>query len=898
MRDVQVEQQEHGYRDGHQLLSTSVELSRDDQDAVDRLSDMAGSLRPGETFEPYLTAYPLPSRHYYVMARTWQDLAAPRAGCVLTRSILIPMSLWGTIENLDGPLSLLVPVDSSGPSRSTVLNPGRRLPPAVHDRRTIDLVEAVFIEKRQPIVLFDAPEAEAITVRFLTALWPSLRQDVAACTYALAPRKVQGRYFDLVFAPRDARSRFAGCPVRRIEGGGSRGPRHPWATGTAFQIFQTDSPSLAARDPLGVLANDAVGDESALRVVLLWNELAAKAKNTPTAVLGMLDILNSQRKLASTTLEGTSRTMAGDIRGLADLLPESEAWPLLVAVLRKLPSTVPPLQQSLQRQIEQSVASLTHRNPGAAFEFIEAETWEQESLPVAVSMGLGNGLSSIEDFGNIPDYIARLSPYIGLSMLVTSSRFARGAVAAAKREPQKWIPALVRLFQVPDRGVKSEARRRLVPLIDDDALAPLLSATLQGVAEEELVDLVIEIGRRTKFEASALYEPLTSAVRDAGGLRRVREVVADQFGNEGADGFLFKTLCLNEADITWLCDAPLGDDRARRLLLRLLSAAADDEIVAVQRDGATRERILGLLLGDLAAGPRQVARILTLGWLPVQRFLEIGLRLSDLLEVEDNRILEHRLLERAFAEAEPGDPRILALLKKTGTRIDPEELLRMTTNADASSRRIGDNLVMLETSPGAVRRGVVERIAELSDRVLGMSPGNLGEAGYIAWGALIHDAGNAVGDPPIRVAMRVLSFSLPLVKFPVSALIVATFPIVYTYISTWNVDEEEALNSNLGLLSLRFVRKLGRVKSARGRLVRELLDAFLKSSWPAADLLVAATGVGIEQQVLRRLRRRREGDQYIAAIELDSHRLSAGTRTRIQESLSKFRLGKTGKARN
>ena len=50
-----LDQQLHGYRNGHQLLSSSAKLSKADQDLVDRLSDVAGPLRPGEHFDSYLT---------------------------------------------------------------------------------------------------------------------------------------------------------------------------------------------------------------------------------------------------------------------------------------------------------------------------------------------------------------------------------------------------------------------------------------------------------------------------------------------------------------------------------------------------------------------------------------------------------------------------------------------------------------------------------------------------------------------------------------------------------------------------------------------------------------------------------------------------------------------------
>ena len=98
MSAVRIEKQVHGYRRGHQLLAGTVTLAERDRDAVGRLSDLEGPLRPGELFDPYLTAYPLPSQEYYVIARTFQDLEAERSGCVLTNSVLIPMEGW---ENMD-----------------------------------------------------------------------------------------------------------------------------------------------------------------------------------------------------------------------------------------------------------------------------------------------------------------------------------------------------------------------------------------------------------------------------------------------------------------------------------------------------------------------------------------------------------------------------------------------------------------------------------------------------------------------------------------------------------------------------------------------------------------------------------------------------------------------------
>src|SRR5256885_11935031 len=53
---------------------------------------------PRSTLFPYTTLFrSLPSGRFYVVAMTWQDVNAPRAGCVLTRSLLVPMGAWGDL---------------------------------------------------------------------------------------------------------------------------------------------------------------------------------------------------------------------------------------------------------------------------------------------------------------------------------------------------------------------------------------------------------------------------------------------------------------------------------------------------------------------------------------------------------------------------------------------------------------------------------------------------------------------------------------------------------------------------------------------------------------------------------------------------------------------------------
>ncbi len=166
----------HGYRSGHQLISNNIRLNRIDQDTIDRLSDISGPLKPGEVFSPYFTCYPLPSKEYFVIARTWQDLTVPRAGCVVTKSLIIPMKQWELRINIAGIFQVLF--NSSGDkddSFNTIVSEYSFVP-AVVNSPINELVESLFLENRQPILLFDCFEAENITIRLYSIFWVSIKK--------------------------------------------------------------------------------------------------------------------------------------------------------------------------------------------------------------------------------------------------------------------------------------------------------------------------------------------------------------------------------------------------------------------------------------------------------------------------------------------------------------------------------------------------------------------------------------------------------------------------------------------------------------------------------------------------------------------------------------------------
>jgi len=324
-----VERQIHGYQQGHQLLAASVQLPKEDQSTIDRLSDVAGPLRPRERFVPYLTAYPLPSGERYVLAQTWQDLTVARAGCVRTLSLIIPADGWAAAESLSPFLDLLgsdqSPEDADA-TRAVVSPAATAALPPLPNSWSSELLEALFLEDPRPVVAFDVPRADLVTVRLLAALWPSMRRRFALSTFALSPRKVGGRDFDLVFAPKDARAKFADWNGRRVDGRSAQTTRHRWTGAIVSRVFEQPYPRLLSSQDIDLIGGDGENSDNAasLRIALLWDELLGKLETSPTAALGLLDIASSGKVSDALAREVLEPSLSNALMRVCLTLPDAE----------------------------------------------------------------------------------------------------------------------------------------------------------------------------------------------------------------------------------------------------------------------------------------------------------------------------------------------------------------------------------------------------------------------------------------------------------------------------------------------------------------------------------------------------------------------------------------------
>lgn len=872
-----VHEQLHGYRNGHQLLSSSVALGGSDQDLVNRISDLTGRLRPSEKFEPYLTTYPLPSGTFYVVARTFQDLRAPRSGCVLTRSLLIRMETWVALRDVEPLLAMLVGVrreDEASPRdmpRSSGVLPGR-----VSDKRVVELVHSLFFGDGRPVVVFDTPEAEAISSRLLAALWPALRSNFSLCTLALGPRRLGDREFDLLFGPLLAQSRFSDADFLRIgvQGSEPSAQFHHLAGPTAAKVFFSGEPRIVAPSVLRLFGDQNMRDRADVRVALRWAELASRAETTPSAVLGMLDILNVRGgpgvqewgellPKVSAALEAAAGASARD------------AWSFFLALTAKVEWRTAPA--ALARKFEGAVRYWARTDAKSALAALRQST-VSESAPVAVLKGLGDGVADWVQFEALSGDLRGLEPKLLLRLVAASDAFGEVLARGVNCDVGRWLGVVVHMLEDTDVEACYEARRRLMPLVDDAVAAEAIPPMLVGVGGAELADLAVELAGGGRFEASPFLAVFAEVTRNSDRVAVVRNAVASRVRSADAEGLLLEMADFTRADLDWLLALDDGS-LAGRLLAALLARVDAPTIRSLLSTRAGAARVLSTLQLALPESALQMARVLTLDLVGGGGGLDFGFGIVSMLPREMRQSLERWLLRELLSSAPLGDDRLAHALSEFAAGVRPDELVAGATAPSIGARRVSENLEALNTAPRETRNRVLGVVDVLSRRLVERRREELSAAAYRAWAALLGDA--ARSERQAKATATVFGFALRRPSSPVSPLLVVSFPTVYQ-----ELPRLKKLGLSSGALPFLFYW-LGEKKPKRAR--RELVDVlvrrFLYSSWPPADLVIAVLEADAGAKVLKRVRKR-AGSRYLRRIEKDASRLDGDLRSRVLACLA------------
>jgi hypothetical protein len=862
---MSVHQQQHGYVAGHQLLGSSVTLALRDQEAVDRLSDMAGSLGPGEQCPPYLTGYPLPSGAAYVIARTWYDDRAPRAGCVVTHSLLVDMDDWASLPVPAALIRLFNRFDKARGRRLLEELPLTQpsdtfVPPVVAPEQT-SVIEALFLEQRAPIVWFDCPDSENALLRIVQVLWPSLRRSFSFCTYALQPRSLEGRDFDFLCTPRGARPRFADWPGRRIDRFPRHAPRHRWSERLATAVFESPHPSLMVEDPLALLERDRGGDAAALRLTVLWNELRERTEESPSALLAMMDVLAAAglpaKEIATRTepivLEATQR---------ASTMSPHEGFEFLRILIAKVTNRT---SRAAANAVRDAAFKLTLLDALAGSN--AAIEPQRSQLSRAFSRGIGDALVA-ERNATVLTLLGESERDETTSLLLASSPTFASVAVSLDLDGRTRLP-ISRLVAIISKASAQQRRRLasvLLPLMTGPQHQPLIEPLMRDASPFR-----VRWGLKALARCGGLREPvLARAFVEAIG-RELIGVVRSAIlalGNSASEqlSLLELTIRQDDIDLAWILSEDKIDAVARpQLLARYIDQipeASLGRLVCRQRELV--DQSIHLLLADSARDHSiRVARLLP----------ESGLAPPLLLSAARNLM---------SLSSSAGSSLVVALLPRVATDLPLAgvDALRDFLQAESVANAVaslgggraidcfvpwrppagGAQSTALAALVGAhpeVRRVVVERFDEVVRRLERRPFGDLTSEGYAAWAQLLNECVSRRSRLGLAAASATLEYAFRRPHLPVSSLVISAFHVMH-----------EAASSGDGSYEVSRLVSYWDWDKAKA-LRKKLIEVFSGSGWPAGDLVVAAEGAGIARKILKRLARKSWSEHYLAHVRRD-----------------------------
>jgi hypothetical protein len=866
------DQQLHGYRQGHQLLSSTIRLPKADQDLIDRLSDVAGPLSPGERFAPYLSLYPIPSETHYVVARTWQDLEVPRAGCVRTRSVLVPMSAWQEMQDLASIVAMATEGGAEEPAQRRGPSAIAALLPLVDPLQGTELIEAMFLEERAPIVVFDADKPEPLALRLTTALWPGFRRTFSMSTFARSPRTIGRRSFDLVFASNESRSRFADWKGRRIDGTKRDQARHPWSAPIVAQVLSAPVPSLKSLDALGEMSTDGVGSESALRVSLLWDDLRRKLPNSPTAALGMLDIANTRKVRQVDLIRELEPALARSAAMAAVTMQAEDAWRYLGALIQKLEGLR--LSLSIAKSIRTAAVDLASRHPIETLAVLSSLNIEpQRKLLVSAA---ADGLSRSLDL-DVAELLSRLDGKDLLDLLFASASLAEGAVG---RFPGFSL-ALAAALRTADEVVLAEARQRLLGLLVDDSHVEPARLLLNDLDADGLVKEAAHVHAVNGLSSADIRTVLVEQAQVLQAEAVLRDAVSGMGASAGRDALVEATLRHTPSDMDWVLTSPTLTHNRRIELIRSLVAAANSlQLRGMLTNPVTLTRTVASLSTADESDAMLLARIAYNVALPGRDYVNLVVALLPSLKGSMSTELIGKAIELALPQ-EPSEVSSVVLdrlLSAAGNKLNAVRAMRVGLQREVSPAAASRNLIVFGRAPVAARRPLLTSVEEMAAAITNRHHMDISTEAAEAAAKLLWESGQMAADSFVRASTILLPFALGDGREAASPLIAAAFPPVY---------RELARDNAFDMLSLIFVfLDWDKCKSAR----RRLIDAFVHSEWRISDIAIAAVRAGDPVRIMGRIARESGGEKVLRGLIADLNKIPEEERRPIREALKELGL--------
>lgn len=881
----------HGYQDGHRRLAGSLRLSASDEDLISRISDLSGPLFGEREFQPYFTGYPLSKGKYYAVARTWLDSEAPRAGCVLTHTLLIPAGEIGEIENLQALFDLLGSIPKRDAlsryedpislfSQSSV-RPSRA---CVDKAMAVDFINKYFGEGLRPILWLDAPCPEDIAGLLFSSLWPRMRRQFAFCTLSLQLRSLDDRPFDLLFAPSSRRSKHHQLERRNVVGvesaETSRLSKDPqtqrWQPQLAKEIFSGRSRGLPFRDEFPELWASLEPDPTAISRMYRLRELMDRMSTSPMAAVGIMDLLSSLAPEGDQSLACKARMVHQGIETSSSLSDPLQSLRTLYLIGDRLEQRAfSAVDEGIVQRMADVVAEMTRRNPDGAIETGQRVILMEDATRSPYVVGVARGLAKIA--GDNPSKLLELNrAAVSAPIVIAAEPTVAAAYYSATRDSLEAEMVSRELTQSIGYVEKEADRRRLrevlLPQVATHEDSTVLRELLKDLPSRDVTATLDCIEQATNSFSSDVIQQVVAAEISEQHPFATREwarqskswsfgtttVTAASFGRspQGLDDLLsysgsaFQQSLLLAAFIEhqhkyripeWL-QTCLRDDA--ELVIILLSDGVQD----IPATCAVIERVLEI--PDIPLTPDE--SLFTV----VERFQEASFSTSLVDATMSRAISEYiggSIKKREFSQwAESAFGRVWF------DRVPYPRLASLLVQAeDITVSRWSCAWSVLQYAPDTIYTRRYSPVDKLVDLLLRSHLDEWTEEVSVNWVSIIRRAED-VGARSLHLTLcvKALNYSINHLDLPLSKVVVESFPVVYNH--TLTKDS-----------SLSWLRPLSYLFSDwdKGKeLRRQIVQSFLKSEWPPEDLALAMPDKQTLRKIFKRLHRRSGGDRFITRM--------------------------------
>lgn len=204
---AKVQQCLFGYKEGHRLLASSLQLPNVAESMLLRLSDLAPGINEINN-ESYWTGIPLPSINQYALLHTWSAPEMPRPGCVWTHvlligfsdiarfvdlSVLTKFSVRPTLDSYSSKYAQPLLIDEMSSQFADGINVS--LPSS---DSMLKVIRSIYSSGKQHYLFAESNELDASVFRAWSQQWPRLRRSFSFRTAgSLSESLASNMHFDL-----------------------------------------------------------------------------------------------------------------------------------------------------------------------------------------------------------------------------------------------------------------------------------------------------------------------------------------------------------------------------------------------------------------------------------------------------------------------------------------------------------------------------------------------------------------------------------------------------------------------------------------------------------------------------------------------------------------------------